>query len=99
LNVNICPSPAREALEEIVGQLRLEIANQAGANLCVYHRNRSSAQINRGHSQGFIHSHQEVSGAEDSFAISERLIERFAQRDTYILHAVMLIDIQVAMAA
>src|SRR5215472_13730599 len=97
--MDVRPGAASEALEEVIGQLRLEIAYQTRANLWIYYCHGSSAQINRCHSQRLIHRHEEISGAENAFAVSQGLVKCLTQGNPYILDAMMLVDIEVAVAA
>src|SRR5512133_602889 len=48
--------------------------------------------------EGFIHRHQEVSGAQDAFLVAEGAVEGFAKRDADVFNGVVLIDIEIAFA-
>jgi len=57
---------------------------------------RTTAQIDGGHRQGFIHRHDEIAGAVDPLAISQRLQHRLAQHDTDVFDGVMLVNVEIA---
>ena len=98
LHMHIRSCATREALEKVVSEFGLKISNQPGAYLRLYNGRGSSAQINSRQAERLVHRHEKVTGAQYAFAISQRLIESLAQSDADILDAVVLIDIQVAIA-
>ena len=85
-----------EALEEVVHQLGLQVADQPHLHLQVDDGVRPSAEIDRGDRQRLVHRHDEVAGAVDAAAIAERRRHRLAERDAEVLDGVVLIDVEVA---
>src|SRR5271169_4041762 len=95
-HMNIGASAPGKSLEEVVDQFCLQVTHQARADLGVYHSGRSSTEIHRGHSHGFVHRHQKVSGAEDAPLAAQCLIKRLPEDDSHILYRVMLVHVQIA---
>lgn len=94
--VNIGARGLREALEKVLDELGLKIANAAGGNFGVHHAVSAAAQINGGGSEGIVHGHQEISGAQDAAFRTERLADCFAEGDANVFDRVVLIDVEVA---
>src|SRR4051812_18619563 len=65
LQVYVRASAARKALKEIVNKFRLQIADEAHAEFCVYDASCASAQVNRSKTESFVHRHQKISGAKN----------------------------------
>ena len=85
-----------EAVEEVVDQLGLEIADAADLELQVDDGMDAAAEIDRRDAERLVHRHDEVAGAVDAAAVAERLRDRFAERDADVFDGVMLIDVEVA---
>ena len=89
----------REALEKVLDQFGLEIADA----LCIYfaatNTIRTAAEIDSCGRKCFIHGHQEISGAQDAAFCPERFQYRLAKRNSRVFHGVMLVDLEVALAS
>src|SRR6185436_17712073 len=96
LDVDVRPRADGEALEEIVHQLGLEIADLDDLDLQVDGRVRAPAEIDRRDRERLVHRHDEVAGAIDPAPVAERLRHRFAERDAEILDRVVLVDVEIA---
>src|SRR5262249_37073812 len=96
LRVHVRTGATREALEEVVYELGLQIADALHLQLQVDRRVRPAAEVERGDGERFVHRHDEVAGAIDPATIAERLRYRFAKRDADVLDRVMLIDVEIA---
>src|SRR6185295_4713991 len=84
-----------EALEEVVHELGLQIADHRHLHLKIDHGVRTPAEIDRGHAEGLVHRHEEVAGAVDALAVADRLRDGLAERDAEIFDCVMLIDVEI----
>ena len=89
----------REALEEVVHELGLQIADARDLHLQIDDGVRPAAEIDGRDRQRLVHRHDEVAGAVDAAAVAERLRDRLAERDAEILDRVMLIDVEIARRA
>src|SRR5271168_473979 len=87
----------REALEKILGQLGLEIADSSRRKSRLDHAKWTSTEIDSGRCQRFVHGHQEISGSQNAFFISEGSCHRLTKRNTNVLHGVVLIHIEIAL--
>src|SRR5437879_6392403 len=93
--VNVGTGSAGEAFEEIVDQLGLEITYKARADFGIDYGGGASAEIDGGHSHGFVHRHEEISGAQNAALGAEGLVEGLAEDDTDIFDGVVLIDVEI----
>ena len=96
LRVHVGARAAREALEEVVHQLGLQIADQPRRAPCV---STTAARVRRDRprrGQRLVHRHHEVAGAHDAALVAERLVESLAERDADVLDRVVLIDVEIA---
>src|SRR5207248_11718879 len=82
----------------VMDQFALQITDQATADFGIDHNSSASAEIDRGEAKRLVHSHQELAGAQDTFLISQRLVECFTESDPDIFNRVVLIDIEIALA-
>ena len=57
---------------------------------------RTSAEIDCGGREGFVHRHQEISGTQNAAFRAERFLDGFAERDANVFDGVVLIDVEVA---
>src|SRR4051794_32484111 len=96
LDVNVGPGMVRETVEEVLQQLRLQIADENDRDRLVINQSRPAAQIDRSNSQRLVHRLQEISGTIDSTTIAQRLREQIAQYNPGVFHRMMLVDIEVA---
>ncbi len=87
---------AGEAFEEIGDEFGLEVADEAGADLGVDGVSGAAAEVDCGDGEGFVHGHEEVSGAEDAALVAEGAVEGFAERDADVFDGVVLVDVEVA---
>src|SRR5262245_47013836 len=84
-----------EAVEEIVQQFDLEVADEPGLNQIAIHECRATAEIDSDNRERLIHRQDEVAGAIDAFAISERFGEQLAHDDAAVFYCVVLVDVEV----
>ena len=98
LDVNVGAGAAGEAFEEVGDQFGLQVADQARANLGVNGEGGAAAQVDGGDGEGFVHRHEEVSGAQNAALVAECAVECLAERDADVFDGVMLIDIEIAVA-
>src|SRR5262249_4680779 len=85
-----------KSFEEIVDELRLQVADALDGGLELDDRVRPAAEVNRRHCKRFVHRHHEVSRAIDPPAIAERLGDGLTERDAKVLDGVVVVDIQIA---
>src|SRR5580700_489739 len=95
-SVNICARAASKTLEEIAHQFHLQISHERRPNLGIHRRRRTSSEVHRRQTEGFVHRHHEITGAQNAAAISQGAVERLAQSNSYVFHRVVLVHIQVA---
>src|SRR5277367_4329122 len=95
--MNASASPTGKAVEEIVHELRLQIAYQPGANLGIDRRGCPPTKVHRRETQGFVHGHHEIACAKNSPLGAQRFVEALAKHYANIFDGVMLIDGQVAL--
>src|SRR6266496_1697932 len=88
--------PTREAFKEIEYQFGLQIAHHPSLYLGIDHSGGTPGKIHSRQTQRLIHRHQEISGAQNSFLVAQRLSECLPQDDANIFHRVMLVDIEIA---
>jgi len=94
--MDIATGASREAFEEVVNEIGLQIADQSHLHFCIDNCGRPAAEIDGDRAEGFVHRHQKISGSQDAFLRSERFIDHLAKRNADVLHRVVLIDIQIA---
>ena len=92
----MAPAWIHEAIEEIVDELGLQVADQSHLHPVLVDQRGASAEIDRDHGESFVHRKNEVAGAIDAFAIAERLGEQLSEHDARVLHGVVLIDVEIA---
>src|SRR5579884_160792 len=93
--MHVSAGAASEALKKIYDQFGLQITDQAGANFGFNLRLRASTEIHGCEAEGFVHRHDEVSGAQNSFFRAQRVRECFAKSDADVFDRVVLVDIKV----
>jgi hypothetical protein len=64
--MNVGARGLRETLKKVFGKLGLKIADAFCGDFCMDDTIGSAAEIHGGSGEGFIHGHQEVSGAENA---------------------------------
>src|SRR6185437_15541233 len=94
--VHIGSCSAGKALKKIKDQFRLQIAYHVSVYLCADNGGGPPAEIHSSYTKSLILGHHKVAGSHDPFFISERFVERLAQRNSYIFHRVVLVNVQIA---
>src|SRR5260370_25512688 len=94
--MHVCRGGLREAAEEILHQLRLQIADAMRTELPPADAMRASAEVDGRGSQSFIHGHQEIAGPEDAAFRAQGFYDRLAERYAEVLDRVVLVDVKVA---
>ena len=94
--MNIRARAAGKALEEIIDQFRLEIADSSRSHPSLDDGHRAAAEVHGREAKGFVHGHQKISGSQDAAPVPQRAVKRLTQADADILDGVVLIHIQVA---
>ena len=87
--------PLGEAFEEILHELRLQIADARHLQMEIHDGVGTAAEIDRGDCERFVHRHHEVPGAIDAPARAERAGHRLAKGDPHVLDGVMLVDVEI----
>src|SRR5439155_11250468 len=88
-----------KSLEKIFEQLDGKVADAIGFDLCVDNAMRAAADVDCGGGESFVHRHQEISGAKNSFFRAERFLHSFAEGDADVFDRVVLIDVEIALGA
>ena len=96
-HVNIGAGGLRESLEEIFEEFNGEIADARGFDFCLDDAMPAATEVDCGGREGFVHGHQEISGAEDSFFRAQRFLYGLAERDADVFDGVVLVDVEVAL--
>src|SRR5688572_5581153 len=96
LGVHVGARARGEAVEEVVDQLALQIADHPYLHLQIDHRMWPAAQVDSDDGEGFVHWHHEVAGAVDAFAIAERLQQGFTEHDADVFDRVVLVHVEIA---
>src|SRR5712671_2827718 len=91
LRMQVRSSVMYKASEEIFHQLGLKIAHQPDFDAIPIDQRRAAPEIDRHHSERFIHRQDEIAGAVDAFAIAQGLRKQLSDNDTRVLDGVMLI--------
>ena len=55
----------------------------------------AAAKVDGGGGEGFVHGHEEISGAQDSAFRAEGPQHGFTESDSDVFHGVVLIDVQI----
>ena len=97
--VNVGAGAASESFEEVVDKLGLQIAHQTRANFGVDDAGCAPAEVDGGDAERFVHRHEEVAGAIDALLVAERVIEGLAEGNADIFDGVVLVNVEVALAA
>jgi hypothetical protein len=85
-----------EAVEEVCHEFGLEVAYEANFDQIFIDQGWTATQVYGYYSQGFVHRHDEVSGAVDSFAVTQGFGKELAYDYANILHGVVLVYVQIA---
>src|ERR1700675_3999819 len=94
--MHVGPRSPRETLKEVMNEFRLQVSHESNTHFAVDRNRGSSTEVDRSHSQGFIHWHQKVSSPKDALLVAEGFVKRLSQHDSNILDRVMLVDFEVA---
>src|ERR1700674_3439302 len=94
--MNIGTRASGKTLKEIAHQFHLQISHSRRTDFGIDHRRRASPKIDGGETEGFIHGHDKVAGAQNSAAISQRAIEDLAQSNADVFYCVVLVHVQIA---
>ena len=98
LHMHVALRAARKAFKEIRHQFSLQIAYQRHIHLIIHRISRPPAEVDSSDRQRLIHRHHKIPGTHDALLIAQRNPECLTQRDAYILHRVVLVDIEIALA-
>src|ERR1019366_1495893 len=85
-----------EAAEEVLGELSLQVADEAHLDQIFVDQGGASAEIYGDHGEGLVHGQDEVAGPVDALAIAEGFGEQLAQHDADVFHGVVLVDGEIA---
>ena len=96
LQVHVRTRTLCESFEEILKQLGLKVTDESKAELKVHYRVRPPTEVDCCYPEGFIHRHHKVARTIDPAARADRLRHRLAERDSYVLYRVVLVDVEVA---
>src|SRR5260370_7284579 len=81
----------RKALEKILHQLYLEIADAICRDLCIHDAVRPSAKIHGGSSECFVHGHQEIAPAQNAAFGAESFLHPPPPTNPPIFHTLILL--------
>ena len=95
-HVHVGARAEREAVEKIMDELGLQIADTRDADLEVDDCVRPPSEIDRGNRKRLVHRHDEIAGAVDAPPRAHSFGNSLAERNPEILHGVMLIDVEIA---
>src|SRR5258708_16741544 len=96
LHVHVGARTLSEALEEILDELRLQVAAAPGVEPEIDDGVRAAAEIDRRDGERLVHGHHEIARAVDAPASPEGLRDGFAERNAHVLDGVVLVNVQIA---
>ncbi len=88
----------REALEELVGQLRVEGADHAALEVDAHVQPRATREVDHHARQRLVERHVGVAVAAQPLLVAHRLRDRLAERDADVFDRVVAVDVQIAVA-
>ena len=91
MEVRSCP--LGEAIEEIVHEFGLEITDSLHSQLQIDNGMYSSAKIDRGDTECFVHRHDKVAGTINTATRAKCFRHSFTQGDADIFDRVVLVDV------
>src|SRR5581483_5392836 len=94
--VHVGVGAARESVEEVGNQLRLQVSDDAYANFGFDYSCCATREIHGSDAKSFIHRHYEISSAKNAAFVAERLRKRLAEGDADVFDRVMLVDVEIA---
>ena len=86
----------REALEPVLDQLGVPLAEARHADLHLPHQPGTAGNVERDAGQRLIHRRVRLTVARDAALVGQRLGDRFTHGNAGILGGVMLVDMQIA---
>ena len=87
-----------KSLEELAEQLGIDLADLVLAELGLEHQERPAGDVERRTGERAVHRKIRAGIAADALLVAQRLGHGLAQRDADILHRMVEIDVQVALA-
>jgi len=99
LRVQIAATVEGDALEEVRDEIGAELADSWRGKIGLHDTVGASTQVNRYHSQRFIHRHKAMGGADNPGASAKGLIKSAPQADAYIFGGMMFINVEIAVSA
>src|ERR1700676_5473102 len=69
--MNIGARTARKPFKEVVHQFHLQISHTRSADFCIDYRGGASAKVDGRQTESFVHWHNEITGAQNTPAISQ----------------------------
>ena len=99
VDVDVRAHAVRHRLEEPLQHRQIHRAARALLELDVPVQVRAAGEVDHAARERLVEREVEASGARDAFAVAQRLVERLAQRDAGVLDRVVLVDVQIALAA
>jgi hypothetical protein len=93
--VEVALDVRHEAIEEVDEEFGLQVADMDYFDEVFVDEGGTTAEVDGGDGESFIHGLDEVAGAVDAFTIAEGLAEELAKDDTDIFDGVVLVDIEV----
>jgi hypothetical protein len=95
LGVEVGSAVGDEAIEEVMEEFNLKIANEADFYCVFVNKRGAAAEIDCSDSKCLVHRQHEVACAIDAYAIAQRFREELAENDAAVFDGVVLIDIEV----
>src|ERR1700674_573951 len=94
--MNIGTRASGKTPKEIAHQFHLQISHSRRTDFGIDHRRRAPPEIDGGETESFIHGHDEVAGAQNSAAISQRAVEDLSQSNADVFDRVVVVHAQIA---
>ena len=85
-----------EALEELVQQVDIEVADPRAHVVAVVVQPRSAGKVDDGARQGLVQGHVGMAVARNPLFVADGFCQCLTEHDAYILHRVVCIHLQVA---
>src|SRR5258708_19482840 len=86
----------REALEKILHQLDLKIADALCRNLRIHDTIGPAAEIHRSRTHSFVHKHQDQSGAQNATLGAKGFLHGLSKSNPDVFNGVMLVHVEIA---
>src|SRR5690606_17562945 len=91
LGVQVGAAVDDEAVEEVVQEFGLQVADETEARGRIVDQGGTSAEVDGDHGESLVHGHNEVAGAVDAFAVTEGLGEELPQGDADVFDGMVLV--------